>query len=96
MKFKNETIYIKAKSLHHLINESINSTTIVEARLTETLFKRSLQIPMQVGLGLNSYSAEIARFRLGKAEKNLDELAIAIDLNTSKQIQIDYPNLIYW
>jgi hypothetical protein len=88
MKFKNETIYVKAKELRHLINEAAN-TAFFEDALSDIMLKSSLQIPFQIGLSLNTISIESKRIHLEEAENKLIELCIAIDLINSEYFKID-------
>jgi len=89
MKYNKETIYIKAKELRELTIEAVDSSPYEDAHLREKLLNLSLQIPLQIGLGLNLFSIEDKRQYLEKAEKKLIELHIAIDLSTSEFLRID-------
>lgn len=95
MKFKNETIYIKAKELRELINEALCSSAYEDAHLREKLSKLSLQIPFLIGLGLNLYSIECTRDHFEKIEKKLIELCIAVDLSTTEYFKIESTKLDY-
>jgi hypothetical protein len=90
MKFKNETIYKKAKQLRELINEADGSSAYEDTYLREKLLKLSMQIPIRIGLSLNLHSIDDVRSCLEEAQKKLIELYVVVDLFSSEHFQLDW------
>ncbi len=90
---QNEIIYLRAKELRQMVREKIATSFTEDSDLRDLLLKLSTDIPLHIGMSLNSNSLEQITDHLTDAKRKLTKLCVVIDLVTNEYFQFDESKL---
>lgn len=90
---QNEIIYLRAKELRQIVREKIATSFTEDSDLRDLLLKLSTDIPLHIGMSLNSNSLEQITDHLNDAKRKLTKLCVVINLITNEYFQFDESKL---